>query len=124
MGFDAFLQVTIHFKKGRPYFLRNNEEIYDLSQIPTIPEEFREYEALRGHSWRALLESTDSPEEFYRDPDSAAINIVTIFPNYDNMCGHYSYYEGDFTEEDVQKFKVFCDWVRGTGVDFYYYMSW
>ncbi len=121
MGFDAFIQVLIHFGSGRPYFFHNNLTVYDLSQIPKIPDEFLEFEALRGHSWRALLEST--PDENYGSDDTL-IEINTIFPDYKTMCEHESYVEDDFTEADVQKFKAFCDWVRGTGVEFYYFMSW
>ena len=120
MGFDAFIQVTIHFKNGRPYFYRTNyEEVYDLTQIPMIPEEFREFETLRGHSWRALLDG----DKKYTD-HITEIGVKDIFPDYVKMCKHDSYEEDDFTEEDVEKFKTFCDWVRGTGVNYTYSMSW
>ena len=127
MGFDAWIQVKIYFKKGRPFFLRDDgkaiEEVYDLTQIPEIPERFHEFESLRGHSWRALLESNPDMEGMY-DSEATQILIPSIHPDYKTMTEHESYCEEDFTEEDIQKFKEFCDWTRGTKLEFYYIMCW
>jgi hypothetical protein len=124
MGFDASIQIPVYFKNGRPYFIRNHEEVYDLSQSPKIPDEFLEFESLQGYSWKALLDSTEGYWDKGYDSSITEISIATIFPDYDIMSSDRIYRSGDFTEADVQKFKEFCDWVRGTGVDFTYILSW
>ena len=122
MGFDAEFVITLYFKHGNPYFIRNYEEVYDLSQIPKLPEEFYKYESLRGYSWKALLESSYHDNEY--SPSTTEIPIGIIDPDYNNMCSNPNYADGDFTEEDVQHFAAFCDWVRKTGVEYTYKLSW
>lgn len=125
MGFDAFLQITLYFKNGRPYFYLKGEQVFDMAQIPTIPEEFRNFEQLRGFGYMALLLSTKGTKS-YRDDNREItdIHIGGIVPDYDKMTASSCYEEDDITHAEFVEFKRFCDWVRETGVDYTYYMSY
>jgi hypothetical protein len=125
MGFDAYVQITLYFKNGRPYFYLNGEQEFDLTKIPSIPEEFRDFEQLRGYGYMALLTSTKDTNSYRDDKrEITEIPIDEIVPDYDTMTASSCYEEGDITHTEFVEFQRFCDWVRKTGVDFTYYMSY
>ena len=125
MTFDAFVYLPIFFKKGRSFFIRNHEEVYDLTQIPTIPEEFRDFETLRGFGYMALLLSTQGMKSYSGDDrELTEIPIYTIVPDYDTMKSSPYYNDDDITHAEFSEFKRFCDWVRETGVEYNYYMTY
>lgn len=116
MGFDAYLQLTMRFEKGRPYFYNPvAEKEFDLSRIPTIPEEFQCFEKLRGWSYGALL----SPE-----PNSTEVELTSFEPSYEKMVTDATYTEGDISLEEFHHFVRFCEWARSTGIDFKYVLSY
>jgi hypothetical protein len=115
MGFDAYLQLTMRFEKGRPYFYKPGVlKVFDLTKIPKIPEEFQRFEELHGWSYGALL----SPE-----PNEMEIDLTTFEPSYMNMVADPTYV-GGISVEEFQLFEKFCEWVRSTGLDFKYMLSY
>ena len=120
MGFDAYLYVKLYFEKGRPYFYRLGltkvfDKEFDLSKIPTIPEEFQCFEKLRGWSYGALL----SPE-----PNETDVELSSLNPCYEKMVADPTYTEGSIGVEEFQLFGKFCEWVRSTDIDFKYMLSY
>ena len=115
MGLDAYVYVQLYFEKGRPYFYNPMaEKEFDLSKIPTIPEEFQCFETLRGWSYGALL----SPES-----NSTEVDLTSFKPSYMMMKADPTY-EGGISMEEFQHFEKFCEWVRSTGVEFKYVLSY
>ena len=116
MGFDAYLEVPIHFNKGRPFFYdRNGQMEFDLSKIPTIPEEFQCFETLRGWSWGALLAV---------EGDKVNVYLSSFTPSFEKMKADPTYREGDISLETFQHFEAFCEWVCETGIEYRYTMSY
>lgn len=116
MGFDAYLEVPIMFKAGKPYFYdRVGNMEFDLSKIPVIPEEFRCFETLRGWNWGALLSV---------EGDKVMVDLSSFTPSFEKMKEDPTYTEGDISLETFEHFEAFCQWVCDTGIEYRYHMSY
>ena len=116
MGFDAYLEVSIMFKGGKPYFYdRSGNMEFDLSKIPVIPEEFQCFEVLRGWSWGALLAV---------EGDKVNVDLSSFTPSFEKMKADPTYREGDISQETFEHFEAFCRWVCDTGIEYRYTMSY
>jgi hypothetical protein len=121
MGFGACINIDINFDgaTGRPYVYKNGEKCFDMTQVPTIPDEFKEFIKLSGWEWCAYMPSYMDGEEDW--------TITTDIPSYQEVCEyeHMSVDGNDpyHSEELYNKFKSFLKWVEATGLN-YYYTTW
>jgi hypothetical protein len=82
MGFDLNITCTLNVCKetGKPFFLdRNGARRFDLSQIGTVPFEYRRFLALRGSVFQEYVQSFG---------DTLSVNAAEFlerFPTWDEL---------------------------------------
>jgi hypothetical protein len=128
MGFGAKLHIAISIDEasGRPYVWKKtgpeyddcSEKVFDMSQLPTIPEEFKEFIKLSGWEWTAYMPSVMDGEDEW--------TLTSGIPFYEEVCEdeHMMSDDGPYhSKEDYNKFKAFLEWAENTGFD-YCYQTW
>jgi hypothetical protein len=117
MGFGArlVLDTVFDMATGKVCFFKVMKKEFDMSLVPVIPEEYKEFVEVCGWHWSAYVPYGTLDGDWY----------LNDMPSYEEVRDNEYMIEADeedkHDEAEYNKFNGFIEWLKATGITFYYH---